>query len=90
MGFYVKAPFSDEQLRSINTYQRDGRFSALMCDCGGKLYGRHDGMVCPSCFVVIDRSPRWVTNWMWNRFSGKMDNVEEIVDGISECGNVGG
>ena len=67
MGFYVKAPFSDGQLRSINTYQRDGRFSALMCDCGGKLYGRHDGMVCPSCFVTgkqigcgIDLAVKWI------------------------------
>ena len=68
------APFVDEQLKSINTYQREGRFAPLVCKCGGKLYGRHDGMVCPTCFEVTAECPRWVTNWTWNKFSGIKEN----------------
>lgn len=87
MDFYVSAPFSDEQLKSINTYQREGRFTPLVCKCGGKLYGRHDGLACPSCFEVTNRCPRWVTNWIWNRFSGKKDVGKESIDGIGERGD---
>jgi hypothetical protein len=81
MSFFVTAPFSDGQLKSINTYQREERFVPLRCKCGGKLYGRHDGMVCPTCFNVDVTCPRWISNWTWNKFSGKREND---VDGIVE------
>ena len=68
MSFTISAPFSDEQQKSINTYQRDDRWPTLMCGCGGKLYGRADGLACNSCYKVEPDCPKFVTNWTWKAF----------------------
>lgn len=68
MAFIITAPFSDEQQKSINTYQRDGRFPPMVCDCGGKIYGRNDGLACNSCYKVEPDCPMFVTNWAWRSF----------------------
>lgn len=68
MSFTVSAPFTDEQQKSINTYQRDGRWPKLMCECGGSQYGREDGLACNSCFKVDTACAKFITNWTWNMF----------------------
>ncbi len=80
MSFTTSAPFTDEQQKSINTYQRDGRWPILYCGCGGRQYGRSDGLVCNSCFRVDPDCPTFVTNWTWSKFK----NSKEQVDGDIE------
>ncbi len=80
MGFTTSAPFTDEQQKSINTYQRDGRWDVLRCDCGGRLYGRSDGLACNSCYRIETHCPTFVTNWTWSKFK----NNKEQVNGDTE------
>jgi len=68
MSFIVQAPFSDDQQKSINTYQREGIFPPLVCDCGGRIYGVADGLTCDSCYKVSVKCPRFITNWAWKSF----------------------
>jgi len=69
MSFTVQSPFSEDQQKSINTYQKDGLFHPMVCKCGGKIYGTVDGLVCNSCYEVEAECPRFITNWMWKSFN---------------------
>ena len=65
----VSAPFSPDQVKSINRYQADTRTSHLTCeDCGGKYYAKEDGLVCGNCFSSTIYIAKFITNWSWNKF----------------------
>jgi hypothetical protein len=64
---FVNAPFSEEQIRSINRFQLDGRLQPLICTCGGKYYAREDGLICGGCHNTTEIAPKLTTNWAWNK-----------------------
>ena len=56
----VKAPFTDDQVRSINAYQKSGAFHPFTCGtegCQGILRATREGMVCDTC-------RQWTQDWV--------------------------
>lgn len=70
MVINVQPPFNLKVIKSINEFQRDGRFSPLRCSCdgNGKIFGREDGLVCPKCHNVLEYCPGWIANGGWAKF----------------------
>lgn len=61
----VKAPFTDEQVRSLNDYQTNSIFHAFTCGSGsdhGPLLARPDGMVCQGAGCSYRQE--WVNRFM--------------------------
>lgn len=59
----TKAPFTAEQVRSINGFQKAGIFHPLTCGndgCDADLVVRFEGMRCPACGYEQD----WVHDFM--------------------------
>lgn len=73
MSFFLTAPFSEEQQRNINTYQRDSVMSPLVCDCGKILYAVGAGMECSSCLKIKPSCPKFIANGSWRWFKKKKD-----------------
>lgn len=76
MSFYVKAPFNDEQQKSINTYQRDEVMTPLVCVCGRKLYATTSGMACASCLKVQGSCPKFIASGAWKTFIKKSKDLD--------------
>jgi hypothetical protein len=77
----ISAPFSTDEVKSINRYQSDGGTSPMVCDeCGGKYYAREDGLTCGKCYAVITQIPKFTTNWSWSKFK---QQVKEKSNGVS-------
>ena len=71
---FLNAPFTDDQVKSINTFQRIADlFSVMKCSCGGVLYATEEGLSCKSCSDSTEIAPLFVTNWSWNKFHKKKD-----------------
>lgn len=69
----VKAPFSPDQVRWINAYQRSGAFQPLTCPNLHKsriLAAEPEGMVCtkrPRCSYTQSWVPAFVVDPRWER-----------------------
>jgi hypothetical protein len=68
----VKAPFTDDQIQSINAYQMSGAFHPFTCGtpgCRAVLMATRDGMICNTCHQWHQD---WVhtemANWKWREF----------------------
>lgn len=68
------APFEIDTIKSINHFQRDGRFSPILCDCGAKVFATEDGIKCKSCFKVTETVPEFIASGSWSLF-GIKENV---------------
>lgn len=64
----VSAPFNDDEIKSFNRYQADGRTNSMSCRCGGKYYAREDGIRCGKCHDFSEIIPKFTSNWSWNKF----------------------
>lgn len=69
---FLNAPFTDHQVKSINTYQRvDHLFSKLTCKCGGLMYADEAGIICKKCLHAYNEVPAFIANGIYNKFSKK-------------------
>lgn len=69
---YLNPPFTDHQIKSINTFQRvDHLFSKLTCICGGVQYADEQGLICKKCLDIYEKVPAFIANGMYNKFSKK-------------------
>jgi hypothetical protein len=72
----VRAPFSAEQVTSLNEYQADGGFHEFTCgndECPavqGILVAKADGWHCPSCSYTQDWAAPWMADGSWRQFEG--------------------
>lgn len=71
-------PFTSSQVESLNEYQRDSSWRPITCsECGGKLYARKSGLVCPKgCAIHLACADDFLANWSWAcrpNLSGKID-----------------
>lgn len=64
----VRAPFTPEQVESLNAYQRSGRFHEFTCACGHiALIARPEGWICPNyCGYTQDWAWSWMADGSWN------------------------
>lgn len=82
---YINPPFTEKQIKSINTYQRvEHLFTKLMCKCGGLMYADEAGLICKKCMKTCEICPAFIANNIWNKFSKKTEKIEDIeeYDGI--------
>jgi hypothetical protein len=59
----LEAPFTTEQVKSLNEYQESGVFHPFTCGtdkCRCVLIAAEDGWTCPEC----DYTQNWAHEWM--------------------------
>ena len=64
----MKAPFTDDQVKSLKEYQESGIFHPFTCggkDCREDLEPTNNGWVCKSCEYTQDWCHEWMANWEW-------------------------
>jgi hypothetical protein len=70
----VLAPFSDDQVASLNGYQAAGTGHPFTCGtdgCRGILRAAPAGWYCPGCNYRQSWAWRWMVDWSWRRPTGK-------------------
>lgn len=74
----VAPPYTAEQVKSINVFQRTAEmFSQITCKCGGVYYAKEEGLTCKKCFHELDSVPLFIANGTWNIFRPKPEEVDE-------------
>lgn len=61
MGKQIEAPWTEDQVRSLNEYQASGCMHPFTCHCRGSLVAQTDGWKCPS---TCDWKQTWCWDWM--------------------------
>ena len=65
----IEAPFTLDQVKSINRYQSSGLMKPLTCDiCSGRYYAREEGLICKRCMSQASFVPKFTANWFWDKF----------------------
>jgi len=69
MSSQVNAPFSEDQVKSLNEYQTSGCFHEFTCGntkCRDALVASETGWKCPTCgFDDQKWAWSWMTDWRW-------------------------
>jgi len=74
----VSPPYTPEQVKSINVYQRTANmFSKITCKCGALYYAREEGLTCKKCFHELDTVPLFIANGTWNIFRPKPEDEDD-------------
>lgn len=75
---YVQAPFTAEQVESLNAYQDSGAFHPFTCNGGQQrvfdhvhehavaLVAQEDAWHCPECEYTQDWAWSWMADGSWN------------------------
>ncbi len=74
------APFTEDQIKSINRFQKSGILSPITCSCNGHFYAREDGLTCPGCFSKLEVVPVFTTNWFWDKFKSTAAESENGIN----------
>ena len=64
----IHAPFTEDQVESLNEYQKSGVFHEFTCgteNCRDSLVATSEGWTCPSCDYTQDWAHIWMGNWGW-------------------------
>lgn len=84
MSEQVVAPWSRNQVASLNAYQAMGRMHPFTCARRGNGAHRHlwgdvgtliadsDGWLCLDCDYIQDWAHAFMADWSWNRPDGSM------------------
>lgn len=80
------APWSDEQVRSLNDYQVSGFMHEFTCRCGEVLVAMPDGWTC-DCGYTQQWAHRWMADDSWRlpaaqarRFLGLAQKPSDLLD----------
>lgn len=68
MSDTVEAPFTEDQVDSLNGFQVAGLFHPFTCggaSCRDDLVATVDGWVCPSCGNTQKWANRFMADWSW-------------------------
>ena len=71
MSERVDAPFSEDQVRSLNEYQKSGVFHEFTCgtdNCREILIAEKDGWRCPVCGYRQYWAHPFMADWSWKQF----------------------
>jgi hypothetical protein len=68
----VEAPFTDDEVASLNAYQNNDFMHPYTCVCGDhvKLIATTDGWVCKKCAYTQNWCHDFTANWDWIRLTG--------------------
>lgn len=76
----IEAPFTDDQVASINAFQQSGLMHEFTCttrhQAGSALFATREGMRCPGC----DYLQTWVHTYMANGDWKYLAGVREAYD----------
>jgi hypothetical protein len=74
----IDAPWTDEQVESLNNYQISGVFHEFTCggkvdgkDCREPLIATRDGWICKKCAYRQNWAHKWMTDNTWKMESDK-------------------
>jgi hypothetical protein len=67
MAERVDVPFTDEQVESLNAYQKSDYVHPYTCVCGDhiKLVATKDGWKCPRCTYTQLWAHLFTADWSW-------------------------
>lgn len=86
---FVRAPFTADQVASLNGYQQSGMFHEFTCGngaCPGTqevLVAAGDGWHCPECGYTQDWAHAMMADWSWRDRDAAF---REMVRGTEESG----
>jgi ribosomal protein S27AE len=65
----VEAPFTDDEVASLNAYQKSNLGHPYTCECGDHviLIATTDGWVCSRCAYTQTWCHDFTANWDWTR-----------------------
>ena len=65
----IEAPFTDNEVASLNAYQKSRLDHPFTCVCGDhiNLIATTDGWVCEKCAYTQDWAHDFMANWEWKR-----------------------
>jgi hypothetical protein len=95
----VRAPFTAEQVASLNGYQASGTFLEFTCHGDGcpaadeqpVLVAAEDGWHCPACTYTQDWAHEMMADGSWREFEGATISVDGVPhEGKWEIGYVPG
>ncbi len=73
---HVYAPFTEDQVASINAYQKSGVFHPFTCGCGdcrAVLRANTHGMVCDACHGWTQKwVHKFMADWSWKGGQGRV------------------
>jgi hypothetical protein len=72
MAEQIQAPFTEDQVNSLNEYQPSGVFHPFTCGgdkCRNDLVATKEGWVCPDpeCDYTQDWAWNWMADWSWKK-----------------------
>jgi len=68
MSNQIAAPFSDDQVASLNAYQASDSFHPFTCgslECREVLQADSDGWSCAKCSYRQDWAHEFMADWSW-------------------------
>lgn len=70
----IKAPFTDDQVESINAYQKAGVMHPFTCGsgCGPDLVASVAALACPACGYRQDWVHGFMADWSWKPEPGSL------------------
>lgn len=78
----IQAPFTADQVKSLNGYQRSKVMHPFTCAMHSdlNLIAREDGWVCPQCTYRQNWAHDWMANWKWIEQKNAVDNMFRIAN----------
>jgi hypothetical protein len=81
-----RAPFTVDEVASLNAYQQSGAFHPFTCGSGNRTDTRHldgegllvastDGWRCPFCDYTQDWCHEWMADWSWRKAKDRQDEL---------------
>lgn len=64
----VKAPFTPEQVKSLNDYQDSGVFHPFTCECRANLIATEKGWICNCCNYTQNWAHDFMLDGSWRQF----------------------
>ena len=71
----ITAPFTTDQVRSLNAYQRAKVMHPFTCTVHSDtpLIAREDGWICPTCAYRQKWAHEFMGNWKWREMKNEID-----------------
>jgi hypothetical protein len=75
----IEAPFTPDQVKSLNAFQQDGRMHEFTCNSGScptrTLVAHEEGWFCMGCPYRQSWAYDWMGDWSWKAMLDKMYKV---------------
>ena len=81
--------FKADEIKSINAFQKSGRFHPFTCggdrtdeyhlDGEGVLVATEEGFICPYCVYKQDWCHSWMKDWSWKRHANDLGSFNESI-----------